>query len=730
MLAAALLLLLAAMGLKDGLIRLPSPPATPTAEGFDANRAATRLARILGDQRPHPVDSPASDAVLGRLLAEMRGVGLQPQVRDAMTCNPSWRTRAVLCARVRNVVATIGPSRGPHVLLSTHHDSTFAGPGAADAGIGVATLLETAAALRGRPLRRPVTFLVNDGEEMGLIGARAFLEHDPLAPRVGALLNFEARGVNGPAIMFETSRPNAAAIAHFARASDRPVANSLTTDLYRLIPNDTDVSVYRERPWTILNYSNIGNETRYHSAGDTMAALDRRSLQHMGAQALAATLELANGEPPQAAGERIYADLLGLQLVHLPLLFGLALLGILLLFFLVRTWRREAYGRALLAMAAGIVGAIGLAWVGQLLLGLVRSGAYWRAYPWVTELAVYGSALAACLAAMVLIGSGSDRTRLRAAYWLLFLVAGAGLSAIAPGASIFFLLPPLVAALGMALEGWVRGAERAGAILAALLLFLTFAPPLGLFEELMSSGPHWIFAPLGAAILLPALIEVRPLIVRVPRAFALAGAADLFLLPWIAVALTPAYSDDRQQLFTVEYVRDTGTNQALWSINNDGAPVPFSARWTRSELPFSLRKRWTTAAPSLPLEPPQIEVIERQIVEGGRRLQLRLRTNGAEAAVLIGPGNSGLRSAGIGGSVQRFIAGRPDERYFIRCTGRSCDGATLDLFTTERDPIEFHLIGTRTGLPPQAAALVRARPRLARPQYLPDSTITISKIRL
>jgi hypothetical protein len=631
---------------------------------------------------------------------------------------------------VRNVVATIGPNRGTHVLLSTHHDSTFAGPGAADAGIGVATLLETAAALRGRDLQRPVTFLVNDGEEMGLIGARAFVQHDPLAPRVGALLNFEARGVTGPAVMFETSRPNAAAIAHFMRASERPVANSLTTDLYRLIPNDTDVSVYRERPWTILNFAIIGNETRYHSAGDDMAALDRGSLQHMGEQALRATLELANGEAPDATGERIYADLLGVWLVSLPLPFGLVVLGVLLLFFLVQTWRRGAFGLALFANLGGLVGATALAWVGQLLLGLMRSGAYWRAYPWVTELAVYGCALAACLAAMVLMGRDSDRTRLRAAYWLVFMLAGAGLSLIAPGGSIFFLLPPLVASLGMALERWAPGAERAGTIVAVALLFLTFAPSLALFEELMSGGPHWMFAPLGAFILLPALIELRPLIVRVPRAYGLAIAADFFLLPWIAVALTPAYSGDRQQQFAIEYVRDTGTNSALWSINNDGAPVPFAAPWTRTELPFSTRKRWTAPAPALAVEPPAIEVVERQIVEGGRRLQLRLRANGAEAVTLIAPADSGLRTAGIGGSVQRFIPGRPEERYFVRCVGRSCEGATLDLFTSQRDPIEFHLIGTRSGLPPQAAALARARPPLARPQYSPDSTITVSKIRL
>ena len=68
--------------------------------------------------------------------------------------------------------------------------------------------------------------------------------------------------------MFETSRPNGAAISVFANAVDRPVANSLSTDVYRLMPNYTDVNTFSERGWLTLNLAPIGNETRYHSAGD------------------------------------------------------------------------------------------------------------------------------------------------------------------------------------------------------------------------------------------------------------------------------------------------------------------------------------------------------------------------------------------------------------------------------------------------------------------------------
>jgi len=729
-LAAAVLLLLGAMLLKGELIALPAPPDAPVAEGFDANRAAERLGRILGDERPHPVDSDANDAVRERLTAEMRAVGLAPRLTDDFACNALARARYVSCARVRNLVATIGPREGRPLLLSAHYDSSPAGPGAGDAGIGIATLLETAALLRGRQLDRPVAFLFNEGEETGLIGARAFLERDPLAPHVAALLNFEARGVAGPATMFETSRPNAPAIARFARAVDRPVANSLSTDLYRLIPNSTDVAVFEERGWTILNFAILANETRYHSAGDDMAALDRRSLQHMGDQALALALDFAARAQPTAEGERLYADLAGRRLVVLPLLFGLVLLGLLLLFFMIESRRRRALGRPLLAMAAALAGSALFAFLGQLVLGLVRAGDYWRGYPWVTELAVYGSATAAALAALALIGRDVEPERLRRAFWLLFLACGAAIAIVAPGGTIHFLLPPLAAAVGMALARRWRRAEPIGAVAAIVLLYCSYGPSLALLEELLSNGPHWALAPIGAAILLPALIELKPLIARVPRALVLAGAGDLILLGWLAVALTPAYSADRQQLFTIDYAWDEDAGRGRWAVNNDDQPVPFAAGWAREELPFSPRRRWVAPAPRLPVVPPAVEVVGTQPVAGGRRLTLRLAANGAESVVLIAPADAALRTAGAAPFVQAFAEVPADGRYGLRCTGRSCDGATLELTIGRTEPVEFTIVGTRAGLPAAAAPLVRARPPLARPQYSPDSTVAYATLRL
>ena len=109
-LVAALILALALTALAfKGALLAPPPVRAPAAGQFDTGRAMTRLSRILGDERPHPVDSEANDAVRARLLAELRSLGLTPVVTDGLACGGLGPFRAVTCARVRNVRATINP---------------------------------------------------------------------------------------------------------------------------------------------------------------------------------------------------------------------------------------------------------------------------------------------------------------------------------------------------------------------------------------------------------------------------------------------------------------------------------------------------------------------------------------------------------------------------------------------------------------------------------------------
>ncbi len=83
--------------------------------------------------------------------------------------------------------------------MMAHYDSVGAGPGAGDDGSGTAALLEVARALAREPdARHGLAWLFTDGEEVGLLGAQAFVEQHPLFPRVGVVVNVEARGSGGP----------------------------------------------------------------------------------------------------------------------------------------------------------------------------------------------------------------------------------------------------------------------------------------------------------------------------------------------------------------------------------------------------------------------------------------------------------------------------------------------------------------------------------------------------
>lgn len=731
-LALILIALLLAMAATPLLEQPPQRLATPAASGeFNEFRAKARLAFILGDQRPHPADTQADDQFRSRLVGQLRQTGLTPIVRDQFACNELYKQRGVACARVRNVIAVLGPERGKALLLNAHYDSTPVGPGAADDGIGVATLLEVAADLKDQPLKRPVILLFNEGEELGLVGARAFLA-DPLSRDVDSLINLEARGVNGPVNMFETSRPNPAPIRLFAAAVKHPVANSLSTDVYRLLPNYTDVNSFSERRWLTLNLAPIGNETRYHSAGDDVAALDIRTLQHMGDQTLALTETLANGMPETASGERIFMDVAGQKLITLPLLKGVAALIALLLAYGAMVARRGGLARGAAVAVGTLAGSAALSWLALVLIGAVRHGMFWRAEPIWTHLATYVSAILVSVALLASIGRTLSTAQLRASFWIIYLAIGAIIGMVAPGGIIFFLFPPFLALIGMAIARWWRPAELVGSAAAILFLYLTWGAMLGLLEELLNGGPMWLFAPLGSLLLLSVLIEAKPLIDLAGLRALGAIAGLLMLFSWGAVGAAPAYSADRQQRLVIEHVSDVKHGKSWWSVLNDGASLPrgFVGRWRRGELPFSDRSRWLSAAPGDPTaKTPDVRLLS-QLQNGSERtLTLRLATNGNEQVALVAPADARALRAGADGFV-RPIDQTEDGRYSISCFGRSCDGATLQITIGKLQPVNFIVLGSRSPLPPSAAPLLAARPRFARPQYNRDESIAFARVNL
>lgn len=272
---------------------------------------------------PHPVGSAADARVREYLLDQLRKLGLEPEVQ---TADMMSRTVQNVIARIpRSQSAILNPQSA--ILLVAHYDSVVYGPGAGDDTAAVGALLETARCLRAGPaLKRDVILLLTDGEEAGLLGARAFcadksfafkenitrdlpaqsrasgsLVRHPFFDDVAMVLNFDARGTSGPAIMFETGPANLELIRHFAAAAPRPIANSLSYDVYKMLRNDTDFTVFRRSGKQALNFAFISNYVYYHTKFDTVEHLNPGSVYHDGRSALALTRHFAAMEADELA---------------------------------------------------------------------------------------------------------------------------------------------------------------------------------------------------------------------------------------------------------------------------------------------------------------------------------------------------------------------------------------------------------------------------------------------
>jgi acetylornithine deacetylase/succinyl-diaminopimelate desuccinylase-like protein len=170
------------------------------ATEFSSARAREYLKAIA--VKPHPIGSPAHAEVRDYILGELVKMGLQPQLQKTTAVNTRWGS-SYRAATVQNIVAKLeGTANTRAVLLVAHYDAAPHSLGASDDGAAIVSLLETLRALKASgPLKNDVIFLATDGEEIGLLGAIAFVQQHPWAKDVGIVLNFEARGDHGPSIM-------------------------------------------------------------------------------------------------------------------------------------------------------------------------------------------------------------------------------------------------------------------------------------------------------------------------------------------------------------------------------------------------------------------------------------------------------------------------------------------------------------------------------------------------
>ncbi len=718
---------------------------TNTPDQFDVTRAIERLGKVL-DGAPHPVDSTPLDAVRSRLLQEIVTLGYQPQVRASNTCRGSISGSSIRCALVQNIYFTAGPGTGPALVLTAHYDSVEASPGFGDDGIGVAVWLEAAHWLKLHPPVKPVMFLLTDGEEAALLGAQAFVNSKKeYGVEVGRIINLEARGVRGPAMMFETGHPNGGIVSDWAKNGARPFANSMMTSVYELLPNSTDLTVHLRDGSNGVNIAIADGLDFYHTNHDDLAHLDRASVQHMGDQALGATRAFlaADWSGDTDAGEIAYSDIGSRIFVSLPQMVSLLLLGLCFgvsAMLLVRPTRAGGWQkldwRSFALPPALLVGGGIIAFLAQFLVSLVRpEPTFWTAYPQALNMAVFaGVALMGGLG-LSYLAPDSKRASLYASGWFWFLIIGTGLSLAKAGFSMMFLIPGVVFVVAAAI-GWLAPRFQLFAYgLASALLVLIFFPLIHLLDVMMGLGMAAMFGVVEAMVLAPLLAMAGG--VRSGKRTVLAALGGLFLAGLAAAAVVPAYSVERPLPlnFSAQYDMDEG-KAALFAGARPGAlPAAVKDQLTVGDIPSPIGSPPGLAARPLQFAPPlpatATLLSDASMPDGARALKLQLAAPGARVIRLRIPADARPTQLSYG---DKPVAMREPQSgyYIVEIVGRAADGATLDF--TLAPPTDaaakkpgWIIQGVWTQLPADAELTARARPDTAVRIQMGDVTVTTKK---
>ena len=750
------------------LLEPPAVRASNTADQFDTARAFSRIETILGDETPHPVDSAANAAVRDRLIAQIESLGFIAETSTGASCNPGRATYFLACAHVTNVSFRMGPMPTPGakdtIMVTTHYDSVPAGPGAGDASLGTATLLEIAAVLKGKTLERPLLFMFTDGEEGGLMGAHYFVRDDPRADEVQTIVNFEARGNRGPAYMFETSRPNGRVIPAYAKTAKRPSANSVMSAVYEIIPNTTDVAVYLPKGYEALNFAVVDGYANYHTPHDNLENLSRRSLQHMGDQGLSAVLSLASEAASTNDGHYLYADILTRFMVVMPVVAAVPILGLALLVAMGLFWMatpkqsdqtanpQTKKTKIVLPWRAAIAPPLAIAigafvmWILQGVINLFRSSdPYWWANGWATQGLAAALAFLAALAVLRTLCPRATPAQMTFAGWSWFFIPGMICASALPGAMILFVLPAIgfLVASGFWIAfrdprkglfntplGWTYG-------LAALFVLIGFIPLFSALGITLGYAAGWMFVAVFGIALLPAFGAFTP-------AWHYDGTITIDPPVWMTSVVTlgffgaalflPAATRETPRPQNVMTVIDANMNTAHIAFTHKNKPdvvskTLFKDLDTRDLIPDSHAMWSVPAALSDLYSPPELSDIRRTYL-GNDTIEIwaKIRMNGADRIGIRVPKSSGPLTASFW-DITAPLTGETSNRKYVtlRCAGQSCDGATIGFKLKKDAPAAWIIYGEHFKTSDAAQPFVDARPDTATSIQSGDHTLVFRK---
>ncbi|KAL5525905.1 hypothetical protein ACEPAG_7243 [Sanghuangporus baumii] len=295
---------------------LPSVPTPNKQLGLNVDTAYDDLHKIAG--LPHPYNSHQNDVVRDYILERVQAAAEHSSfttVDDDLVSNATFgNTDIAAYFEGLNVLVKVDGTQPEldGVLFSAHFDSVPTAPGATDDGMGTATLLSLVDYFSEHQPKRTVVFNINDGEEDGLYGAHAFLEH-PWFNLTSDFINLEGAGAGGRPLLLRSSSTR---IAQSWTNVKHPHAAVLSADAFNrgVVRSGTDYTVYTKAGRGGIDFSFYRQRSKYHTKEDSIPSIGgKAALWNMMESTLLAGLALVNdeGSGSGSKGTPVYFDLFG-----------------------------------------------------------------------------------------------------------------------------------------------------------------------------------------------------------------------------------------------------------------------------------------------------------------------------------------------------------------------------------------------------------------------------------
>lgn len=643
---------------------------------FSQSNAFKHVKQIATE--PHYLGSEAHTNVRQYIVKSLQDIGLHVEIFEQQATRFH---RYYMSANTRNIIAKIpGSSSGKQdnkaLAIVSHYDSgTHSSLGASDAGSGVAVIIEGVRAFLANNTqpKNDIFIVLTDGEEKGLLGAQAFVDYHPWAKEIAVVLNFEARGSGGPSYMLlETNGGNKKLVEAFSNADiQHPASNSLMYSIYKMLPNDTDLTVFRKHGNIQgFNFAFIDDHFDYHTMQDNVHRLDKDTLNHQADYLMALLNYFATNDLTQlnSTVDLVYFNLPLVGMVHYPFSWALPLVCLAaMLFLLIIIWGIKKQILSCKGIVSGLTPMVG---------ALIASGVIGY-YGWQLLLILFpqyaenphnftynghwilASFIALTLAITMYIyhyfSKSNKTTNLLIGPIFLWIVLNAGISLKLIGAS--FLVIPVFSALA-SLSVYIftvqylhkyKGVKNTSlpgllffVVLTSILLPVVLITPL-IPAFVIGLGLKALF--IGTLFTCLLTILLLPLLLNFIKVETIAHLCVFVAFVFYGISISLAdYSAENKKPNSINYIVDHDKGQAFWASSNQNMDefisqffieskkeiekqeTKYPSEWEQSVYPNarSAKVRLFKQVKAKPMDITHVDIIEDKQLKNGRHFTVHI----------------------------------------------------------------------------------------------------------